>query len=219
MTQKNIRQTCLQTILTKRFLTGPEFSAVVQQFGLEPEEFKRTSNEMLEPIGLEIRDISSDYDEKRYLGVCQRGEDSNAKEGLSIPEPAIPVFFKFIDSVINKEDHQEQAISIGRFLDLCDDQPNLKVQEHIALLKDLGYIEVHDQRLRVGPRGLLEFRPVFSEYSGRLLEQCPICLDFVLAGMKCPECKFYCHKRCMSGILNKKCPQCAREVDFVEFGM
>jgi hypothetical protein len=223
MRENNIFHTCLQTMLVKRYMTDKEFDALVQQFGLETGNFRGGANEHLDPIGLVIRDVFSDYDNQMFLGICQRDEDSNAKEGLSIPEAAIPVFFKFLDTVISKDDRSEPAISIGDFLDRCEDIPNstgVKVQEHLAVLMGLGYIEIIDDRLRVGPRGLLEFKPVFSEFGSKdVMPECPICMDYVIAGLKCQYCEGYYHRRCISDIPNKECPHCRREGEFSEFGM
>jgi hypothetical protein len=221
MADQNVCHSLLQVVLSKPYLSRDDLTALLQPFGLDLTEFVQDSNALLLPLGMEIRQVVSDYTLLEYYGVCNIYEDLAASECLGLKAEVVQVFYKFIDCILSLEEKGNWTIPTGVLFDKMAGMPASQVQEAIGQLADLGYLDVHRERLRIGPRGLLEFRPTLTSMGGNenaYLQQCPICLDFVLAGLKCARCECYCHRRCAQS-LQSKCPICRCQEPFVEFGL
>ena len=221
MSHSNIEHTVLQTLLSRPFFTDAEYKALLKRHDLDPQHFHEDANMSLASIGLELRVVTSDYTNNVYFGVCQIYEDSNASECLGLKADVVQLFFKFLDLVINGEEKGASMVAVGALLDRAEGMPASQAQEAIHKLANLGYIEICGDRLRIGPRGLLEFRPTFTrlDVNGEsVLQHCAICLDVALAGVKCPQCETYVHKRC-AGAIEGRCPVCKCTEPFIEFGM
>jgi hypothetical protein len=220
MASLNVCHSLLQLLLSRPFIVKEEFAALLEPFQLDVRQFVQDSQPLLQPLGLELRHAISDYTDAEYYGICPIHEDAAASECLGLKADVVQLFFRFIDCVINGEDKAASTVPVGVLLDRADGLSNAQAQEGIEKLQDLGFLEIRGSRVRIGPRGLLEFRPTFSSMGAGesgALQQCPICLDFVLAGMKCPQCECYCHRRCAQSITGV-CPICRCPDPFVEFG-
>ena len=227
---QNLRQTIIQTIMSKPYLTMKQLNKIIEPLHTEATEFIAQTNKSLSSLGLELRRIISDYNDVEYCGICEIYEDINGKESLGIKPEIVQLFYKFLDLVINSPKEGESEITVGSLLDLAvDGLTQTAAQEGLTQLKDFGYIEIINDKVRIGPRGILEFRPKFSqktadgEESG--LRTCQICLDFILAGKKCPRCTCCMHKRCYQRYIGDKdpstckCPACQCSEGFQDFGM
>jgi hypothetical protein len=220
MSHLNVAHSLLQLLLSRPFILKEEFSALLEPFHLEVRQFILDSQPLLQPLGLELRQAISDYTDAEYYGICPIHEDPNASECLGLKADVVQLFFKFIDCIINGDDKAVSTVPVGVLLDKVEGLSNSQAQEGIEKLRDLGFLEIRGDNIRIGPRGLLEFRPTFTSLGANesgALQQCPICLDFVLAGLKCPQCECYCHRRCTQS-LTGVCPICRCTDQFVEFG-
>lgn len=214
--------------MSKPYLTMNQIKKIIEPLHVDVADFITQTNKSLSPLGLDLRRIISDYNDVEYCGICELYEDINGKESLGIKPEIVQLFYKFLDLVINTSNEGESEITVGSLLDLADSGiSQTAAQDGLKQLQDFGYIEIINSKVRVGPRGILEFRHKFSsacdEETG--IRKCQICCDFMLAGMKCPRCTFCMHKRCYNNcIRNKdpssfKCPQCECSEQFQEFGM
>jgi hypothetical protein len=220
MAARNLHHSLLQLLFSRPFLTRDEL-ALLRPYQLDVQPFVQGSNRLLLPLGLELRMAISDHTDVEYYGICPIFEDATASECLGLKAEIVQLFFKFLDLLINLDDRTTSAIPIGVLLDSAEGMQASDAQAGIHKLRDLGYFEIREEKIRIGPRGLLEFRPTFTNLGtgeNACLQQCPVCLDFVLAGLRCPQCECYCHRRCAESI-NGRCPVCACQQPFVEFGM
>lgn len=219
--ERNIKNTLLQTIMTKPYLTKEALESLLRPHNIEAEQFVEEANDRLAPLGMELRMVISDFDDKTYYGICQIFEDSNASDCLGLKAEVVQIFYKFIDMIINNEEKGVASVSVGALIDKAEKMKNSDAQEAIHKLARMGYFEVRDGSVKLGPRGILEFRPTFTKMGTSedgILQQCAICLDVALAGKKCPQCECYVHRRC-SSMLGGKCPICQCPDPFVDFGM
>jgi hypothetical protein len=211
----------LQLILSRPFLTKDELVALLRPYELDMQSFVQNSNALLLQLGLELRMTISDYTDVEYYGICPVFEDATASECLGLRADVVQVFFKFLDILVNLDGRTSSSVPIEALLDRVEGMQASDAEAGIQKLRDLGYLEIRDEKIRIGPRGLLEFRPTFTNLGtgeNACLHQCPVCLDFVLAGLRCPQCECYCHRRCAESI-NGRCPICTCHEPFVEFGM
>lgn len=224
----NLRQTIIQTIMTKPFLTAQQLDQIIAPLNTERDQFIITTNQALEPLGLTLRSVTSDYDSAVYYGICQIYEDINGKESLGIKAEIVQLYYKFLELLINGQNENDEAITVGRLLDLAPDNISQSVaQEGLNQLKSFGYLDIVHDSVRIGPRGLLEFRPKFSQKTVDAVDggirSCCICYDFILAGLKCSRCSCCIHKHCMEsyarGRADPPCPQCQCTEAFHPFGM
>ena len=221
--EENVKHTLIQTLMSRACMTKGDYENLLKPHNLDAGEFFKEVNRLLSPLGLELRSITSDYDDQAYYGVCQQYEDSNASEGLGLKADVVQLFYKFLDLIVNKEEKGVSTIDIGSLLDQADGMLASQAQEAIQRLAKMSYIDITGDRIRLGPRGILEFRPTFWQMDRNetgLLHHCAICLDIALAGLKCPRCETYVHRRCISAeSVQGKCPHCQCPEPFVEFGM
>ena len=216
----------IQFLMTKTFIKKSEFADLVLKYDLNLLDIVKDINKNLSKIGLELRSVYSDYQEEEYFGICQLYEDPNSKDGIGIKPEVIQYFYKILEISISKIREKEIILTYGEALDLVPESISMaSAQEILALLQNLGYIEIEKEKIFLGPRALLEFRPKLSiknkENEDEIyLPHCLICLDFLLAGFKCQNCNNYIHKRCLKLISNKnsKCPHCESDLQFEEFG-
>lgn len=221
MSSLNVRHTLIQTVMSKPYLTKKELENMLKPHDIELDDFVKETNDALVPLGLELRMVISDFDDKNYYGICQEFEDSNASECLGLKAEVVQLFYKFIDMIINNEERSVSTIPVGTLIDSVDGMKNSDAQDAIKKLARMGYFELKDDMVRIGPRGILEFRPTFTKMGDSedgLLQQCRICLDVALAGKKCSKCECYVHRRCAS-MIGGKCPICQCTDPFVDFGM
>lgn len=100
------------------------------------------------------------------------------------------------------------------------------IQEGVKMLEEGGYLEVREGRVRLGGRGLLEFRGQLGRLAetggGDSVKKCAICLEPVLAGKRCPQCSCFIHSHCYAelgaGGGGAVCPQCRGDEGFGDFG-
>lgn len=218
---QNVEHTLLQTLLSRPFFTEVQYKSLLKEHDIDPRDFLEDANLKLNPIGLELRSVASDYTDDVYYGVCQVYEDSNASEGLGLKADVVQLFYKFLDLLINNDERNTSAVPIGALLDRVEGMPASQAQDAIHKLAKLGYFEITGERIIIGPRGLLEFRPTFTKLDANgesVLQHCAICLDVALAGLKCPHCETYVHKRC-AGAIGGVCPVCKSTDQFVKFGL
>ena len=224
----NLKQSILQTIMAKQFYTKEELIEYLNKFDLDLNTFVLESNQTLALLGFEIRKVISDYNGVEYYGFCPTFEDSFASEGLNLKADVVQIFYRFLNMVVEATSNHESSILIGQILDSTpSDHTQIQTQEGLKQLQEYGYIEFRGDRVRLGPRGLLEFRPTFSKISSKEdqeVQSCTICLDFILAGMRCPKCLTFMHRHCYQQYISNKdgpvlCPVCKNSGDFVEFGM
>ena len=225
----NLKQTILQIIMSKSYLTANQLDQIIQPLNISRPEFIQQAKETLQPLGLTLNSIISDYDDVEYYGICEIYEDINAKESLGIRAEIVQLFYKYLDMLINSPPDQEVDTSVGRILDLAPEGlSSVAAQDGLRILQEYGYVETVNNKVRIGPRGLLEFKPKFTqktiegEETG--LKTCQICLDFILAGKKCPRCTCCMHKRCYEQYSSAnpnsvQCPACQCREGFVDFGL
>ena len=224
----NLKQTIIQTIMSKPYLTAEQLDHIINPLHTNRTQFIQETNQTLAPLGLVLRAVISDYDDVEYYGICEVYEDINGKESLGIRAEIVQLFYRYLDMIINAPSDAEIDTSIGKILDLAPDGiSSLAAQDGLKILQSYGYVEIINDKVRIGPRGLLEFRPKFSqktsdgEESG--LKTCQICLDFILAGKKCPRCTCCMHRRCYDRYAANResvqCPACQCKEPYIEFGM
>lgn len=227
----NIKNTIIQTLFTKPYFTEDELKKVVDPYISQNDtplsSFVTEVNDHLNHLGFELRIIISDYTDVKYYGICQLLEDSSASESLGLKAEQVQLYYKFIEAVINSLQQLQSSITIGEFIDLAPEGMAQSVaQATINRFCQLGYCEMRGDKVRIGPRGLLEFRPMFVQLENKDdgesdVHSCMLCLDFILAGIKCSQCNCFMHKRCCESLGNEKwvCPYCKTTEPYVEFGM
>lgn len=224
----NLKQTIIQIIMSKPYLSAAQLDQIIEPLHISRQEFVRQTNESLQPLGLILRNIISDYDDVEYYGVCEIYEDINGKESLGIRAEIVQLFYKYLDMLINSPPNTEVDTSVGKILDLAPEGlTSVAAQDGLRILQDYGYVETINNKVRIGPRGILEFRPKFQKTTDSEetnLKQCQICLDFILAGKKCPQCTCCMHKRCYEQYSaanpnSIQCPVCQCKDPFVDFGL
>lgn len=210
--------------MTKPYLTHAMFASMIRPLGVEIDHFIQDANENLRPVGFEIRHVVSDYTDEEYYGICQLYEDSNASECLGLKAEVVQLFYRFLDTLIAGTSEQQSTVSIGEMLDKAENMSQSQAQESFIKLRDYGYVEINGDKIRAGPRTLLEFRPRFNQLAtngSSDIQTCSICLDYLLSGIKCSRCNCYMHRRCESQISagngKFKCPQCKCEDPYIEF--
>lgn len=214
--------------MTKPYLTGPQLEQIIAPLNTTKDQFISQTNKTLDPIGLILRACTSDYDDQEYFGICQIYEDPNGKEGLGIRAEIVQLYYKFLELLINGQNNDDAPITVGKLLDIAPDNITQSVaQDGLNQLKSLGYIDIVNDNVRMGPRGLLEFLPKFSQKSLESEEsnsrKCQICFDIFLAGFKCSRCSCIIHKRCFERYSrdreNPPCPQCGCTEPFIPYGI
>ncbi|KAH0793198.1 non-structural maintenance of chromosomes element 1 [Histomonas meleagridis] len=214
----------MQSLLTKPYFTRKQLEDMVSPFNIELQHFVSDSNELFHEIGLELRFIQSDFDNCEYYGICQTLEDTNASESLGLKAEVVQFFFRFIDAVISQaRENNSCSLTKEQISSIAPPElPQGAIKDMISELSKRGYIEKIHDNFRIGPRGLLEFRPTFTQMaSNEEIQTCSICLDFVLSGIKCSRCNTYMHKRCQQSLGQEKwvCPTCNSDEQPVEFGI
>ena len=221
---KNIHQTILQTLFTRPYINRRELEGMLVPFNIDFQKFVSKSNEMLSSIGFELRNIKSDFDDNEYFGICLTQEDSNASEGIGIKASVVHFFFKFIDLYIeNLKENNTSTVDKAYIIQNMEESiMHNDFNDMLTQLDNLGYLHVKGNRIRIGQRGLLEFRPFFMKLaSNDQLQTCSICLDFLLQGYKCSKCNTYFHKRCKESLEQNSnvCPVCGTTDKPVEYGV
>lgn len=226
----NIRNTVIQTLFTKPYYTEDELQKIAEPYikkDITLPSFITEVNGHLHHLGFELRNITSDYTDVKYYGICQTLEDSSASESLGLKAEQVQLYFKFIEAVINALQQLKSTITFGEFLDLAPEgMAQVAAQNTIDKFCQLGYCEKRGDKIRIGPRGLLEFRPTFVQLENKEdnesdIHSCMVCLDFILAGVKCSKCNCFLHRRCCQSLSTEKwiCPVCQTTEPYVEFGM
>lgn len=227
----NLKNTVIQTLFTKPFYTEDELKKVIDPYISKTEatiaSFITEVNDLLNHLGYELRSIVSDYTDVKYYGICQNLEDSSASESLGLKAEQVQLYYKFIEAVINAAQNLNSTVTVGEVLDLApENMAQSAAQSTINKFCELGYCEIIGDKVRIGPRGLLEFRPTFVQMEGKDegeddIHSCMVCLDFILAGVKCSQCNCFLHKRCLESLNQEKwvCPYCKTTEPYIEFGM
>ncbi|OHS97089.1 hypothetical protein TRFO_09649 [Tritrichomonas foetus] len=221
----NIRNTIIQTLFTKPYFTKEELQNILRRHEIPFDSFIKDTTELLHHLGFELRSIISDYTDATYYGICQTLEDSSASESLGLKAEQVQLYFRFIDSIINSARDLHSSVTIGEVLDLAPpEMAQSFAQETINKFCQIGCCEKRGDRIRIGPRGILEFKTTFSQLAAKDdadIHSCTICLDFMLAGIKCAQCNCFIHKRCVQSLNQDRweCPVCKNTDPYVEFGM
>ena len=224
MTNKtlNIKNSLIQTLFTRPFFTKDEITNLISPFEYTISGFTQEINDQLHTLGFELRQITSDYDNTVYFGICQTCEDASASEALGLKAEQVQLYYKFIEATINSLRENRNALTIGELLDVAPPgMSQAHAQETVRKLCKIGYIIKDGDKLKVGPRGILEFRPTFSQLAGKDdLQKCNMCVDFIICGIRCPNCNSFFHKRCCDSLSQGswKCPSCKSTEPYVEFG-
>lgn len=213
--------------MTLPYITSIDLEDIISPKRIELKDFVKEINNTISPLGLELRSIVSDYNNIEYYGICQIFEDPNCKESLGIKPEVIKIYYRFLDAVVEGSKEGQSRIPYGTVVDMAPEGfSQMNAQDGISQLRDLGYIDIIEDKISIGPRGLLEFRPKFSQKATEddesALPQCMICLEFILAGKKCQKCKGYMHSKCLDLYSMSRedfhCPQCQCSDPFEDFG-
>lgn len=229
----NIKHTVIQSLFSKPYFTKEELQAIADPYiskdNISLDSFRQEVTDLLHPLGFEMRTVTSDYTDVDYYGICQEIEDSNASDCLGLKAEQVQLYYRIVDAVINAMRELTSSVSLGEILDMAPDgMTQVAAQETIEKFCQLGYCEKRGDKVRIGPRGLLEFRPTFvqmenkeGDESDEGLRTCSICLDFILAGIKCSKCNCYIHNRCYKSFNQESwtCPMCQCTDPYIEFGM